>query len=120
MSLDKICFSHSHMIDLSQYQKRGTKSLEHSITTLPTSEGFITIKYSIYAWSKNTRTLIHTYTLSSNFQTLEYVCRTLDTLIDDYTNNGSTDGNMVIQTCNRLEAQEAQYLHTSSNTYSKM
>lgn len=111
MSSDKTYFSPLRSTEMILYRQLGKKLQGHSITISPTSEGFITTKYNIFELSKNTKTVIHTYTLSSNFQTLEYVFKMLVTLIEDYTNNGKTDGNTVYQTSNRLEAQERTYSH---------
>ena len=113
MASRRICFSHSHTVEISQFLKRGEKSLELSITILPTSDGFITTSFSISEWSKNIKTVIHTYTVSSSFKTSEYVFKTLDGLMHHYINNGKIDGFTVIQIFNAHEAQEHMYSRTS-------
>ena len=113
MSSEDTYLQHLPTLELSQFQKRGNKLLQHSITILPTSDGFITTSFSISEWSKNIKTVIHTYTVSSSFKTSEYVFKTLDGLMHHYINNGKIDGFTVIQIFNAHEAQEHMYSRTS-------
>lgn len=94
MSLDDTYSQPLPSLELSQFQKRGTKLLQHSITILHTSDDVLLKTYNISEWSKNTKTSIRTSMLYYNIPTLACASNILNGLTESYMHCGKVSGHM--------------------------
>ena len=109
MSLEDTYSQHLPSLELSQFQKRGNKLLQHSITISHTSEDVLLKTYNIYEWSKNTRTNIRTSMLYYNIPTLACASNILAGLTESYTHFGKVSGDMELAIIKRHVAKALKF-----------